>query len=65
MRQLCCSDMDYLGIKLDEEKNNTRLNQLHEINAPSSVVKILVIPTDEELEIAMQCYDLLESKAQD
>jgi acetate kinase len=65
MRELCCSDMDYLGIKLDEEKNNTRLNQLHEINAPSTAVKILVIPTDEELEIAMQCYDLLESKAQD
>lgn len=60
MRELCCSSMDYLGIKLDAEKNNIRLSGLHEINAPSSAVKILVIPTDEELEIAIQCYQLLE-----
>lgn len=60
MRELCCSSMDYLGIKLDAEKNKVRLDRLHEINAPSSAVKILVIPTDEELEIAIQCYQLLE-----
>jgi acetate kinase len=63
MREICCSDIDYLGIKLDEEKNKTRLNQLHEINDQSSAVKILVIPTDEELEIAMQCYQLLKGLA--
>src|SRR6185312_13488637 len=64
MRELCCTGMDYLGIKLNEEKNKIRLNELHEINPPSSAVKILVIPTDEELEIAMQGYDLLETKTQ-
>ena len=60
MRELCCSNMDYLGIKLDKEKNKIRLNSLREINDSTSAVKILVIPTDEELEIALQCYQLLE-----
>jgi acetate kinase len=60
MRELCCSNMDYLGIKLDKGKNKIRLNSLREINASTSAVKILVIPTDEELEIALQCYQLLE-----
>ena len=59
MRQLCCSNMDYVGIKVDEERNKMPLSYLHEINDESSPVKILVIPTDEELEIAMQCYQLL------
>jgi acetate kinase len=60
MRQLCCSNMDYVGIKVDEERNKMPLSYLHEINDESSPVKILVIPTDEELEIAMQCYQLLD-----
>ncbi len=60
MRELCCSNIDYLGIKLDEEKNKTASGDIREINDVSSAVKILVIPTDEELEIAIQCYELLE-----
>jgi acetate kinase len=50
--------LEYLGIFLDEEKNNRRLKGIHEINKDESAVKILVIPTNEELEIAMQCYRL-------
>jgi acetate kinase len=60
MRELCCTNMDFLGMKLDQEKNNHGLSALCEINDLASAVKILVIPTDEELEIAMQCYKLLE-----
>lgn len=59
MRKLCSSDLDYLGIKLDETKNERRLDGLREINTTESPVKILVIPTNEELEIATQCYQLL------
>lgn len=59
MRSLCIADLEYLGIQLDEEKNNLRLKNLHEINTAASRVKILVIPTDEELEIATQCYGLM------
>ena len=60
MRKLCSSDMEYLGLQLDEEKNNRRLKGFHEINKDGSRVKILVIPTNEELEIATQCYHLLD-----
>jgi len=59
MRSLCTSELDYLGIQLDEEKNNQRSKELREINTKDSQVKILVIPTNEELEIALQCYRLL------
>lgn len=62
MRELCCLKMDFLNIKLDQEKNKIRLNEVHEINDIGSAVKILVIPTDEELEIAIQCYELLERR---
>ncbi|MGN6800850.1 MAG: acetate/propionate family kinase [Ginsengibacter sp.] len=57
-RKLCSSELEYLGIFPDEEKNNRRLKGIHEINKDDSPVKILVIPTNEELEIAMQCYGL-------
>ena len=59
MRSLCASDLEYLGIDIDEEKNNQRSKKLREINTEESRVKILVIPTNEELEIASQCFVLM------
>ncbi|HKL34687.1 MAG TPA: acetate kinase [Salegentibacter sp.] len=58
IRSLVCSDMDFLGIKLNEEKNKERSKELRTINADDSKVKVLVIPTNEELEIAKQAYKL-------
>ncbi|RDV16607.1 acetate kinase [Pontibacter diazotrophicus] len=55
-----CQDMDFLGIQLDIEKNQERSKRPREINTPGSRVKILLIPTNEELEIAQQCITLLE-----
>jgi acetate kinase len=54
--------MQYLGIHLDEEKNKMPSTAIREINSATSPVKILVIPTDEELEIAKQSYELLQGK---
>ncbi|KAA2219813.1 acetate/propionate family kinase [Maribacter flavus] len=59
IRRLACLDMDYLGIQLDLVKNEKQTNELREINTDSSQVKILVIPTNEELEIAKQVLELL------
>jgi acetate kinase len=59
MRELAASDLEYLGIHLDRNKNNLRASVLREINTDESAVKILVIPTNEELEIASQCYVLM------
>ncbi len=55
VRRRTLKDMDYLGIKLDEEKNkNCPRGTIAEIQAADSKVKILVIPTNEELVIARE-----------
>lgn len=60
IREMICKDLDYLGIELDIEKNNSRPKQLTEVSSSNSNVKILVIPTNEEIEIAKQSYDLIK-----
>ena len=59
MREAVCSDLDFLGITLNTAQNNAYKGELKEISNPASKVKILVIPTNEEYEIAHQCFDLL------
>ena len=59
IRKLVCSSMEIFGISLDVTKNDMRAKELTEIHQESSKVKVLVIPTNEELEIAKQSYDLL------
>jgi len=58
MREAVCTELDYLGIELDPAQNTAYKGELKEINNASSKVKILVIPTNEEYEIAHQCYAL-------
>ncbi len=60
IREMVCVDMEYLGIQFDEVKNELNDNRLRELNFENSKVKILVIPTNEELEIANQCFNLLK-----
>ncbi|WP_269224973.1 acetate/propionate family kinase [Flavobacterium eburneipallidum] len=59
MRELVCIDMEFFGLALDKFKNEIRSKEIREINLPESKTKILVIPTNEELEIANQVYDLI------
>lgn len=59
IRKLVCTDMDYFGIEIDMEKNEIRSKGIREINTLTSRTKIMVIPTNEELEIANQVYNLL------
>ncbi|MBL0737356.1 acetate kinase [Flavobacterium sp. GN10] len=61
MRNLICTDMDYFGIEIDTGKNELRSKELREINSEKSKVKVLVVPTDEEYEIANQVFQLLEN----
>jgi acetate kinase len=58
-RKLVCENLDFLGILLDSEKNESKEKGIRSIHSPDSIVQILIIPTDEELEIAKQCYQLL------
>lgn len=59
IRSLVCRDMDFFGIKLDEEKNKIRDKKSRAIQAETSKVKVFVIPTNEELEIAQQTFELI------
>ena len=46
-------------LEIDEEKNSLRSKEIRAIHKDNSKTKILVIPTNEELEIAKQVYGLL------
>lgn len=59
MRASVCSKLDYLGIKIDLNKNKAYKGELTDISTKDAAVKILVIPTNEEYEIANQCFNLL------
>lgn len=52
------SDLEFMGIKMDEDANNVRGKEAV-ISAPDSKVKVLLIPTDEELMIAMDTAELV------
>jgi len=51
VRKAVCSELDFLGIKLDDEKNLSRTKE-KDISVDGSSVRILVVPTNEELVIA-------------
>ena len=53
VRQAVCENMEYLGIKMDEEKNRNFVRGIpFEISADDSSVAVWIIPTDEEYMIA-------------
>ena len=60
MREAVCKDMEYMGLKLDVEKNKTVRGEEAVISTPDSKVTVCVIPTDEELMIATDTMNLLE-----
>lgn len=60
IREMVCKDLDFLGIELDLNENNKRTQTIREINIEASKVKILLVPTNEELEIAKQSVGLIE-----
>ena len=52
MREHICEGLEYMGVKMDTEKNKVRGKEL-DVSAPDSKVRIFIIPTNEELMIAM------------
>ena len=53
-----CEGLEYMGIKLDPEKNKVRGEEMI-ISTDDSKVKVIVIPTDEELMIASDTMEIL------
>jgi acetate kinase len=59
LRSLLLKDLEFLGIHLDEALNAPRSKKARYISTADSPVKVLVVPTNEELEIARQTAALL------
>ena len=60
IREVGCQDMEFMGIKLDVEKNKLIHGEEAIISTPDSKVKVVVIPTDEELMIASDTMALVK-----
>lgn len=58
-RENVCKDMEFLGIKLDPEKNQAAYGDEAIISTPDSKVKVVVVPTDEEFMIASDTMDIV------
>nr|MBP3680616.1 acetate kinase [Clostridia bacterium] len=56
-----CKNLEFLGVKLDVAKNQTKGEEI-EISAPDSKIKVWVIPTNEELVIARETMKLANIK---
>lgn len=61
IRELCMQNLSSLGIELDGDKNNAPNRDVREISKDTSKIKVLVVPTNEELEIALQAKDVIET----
>ncbi len=62
MREEACAGLEFLGIKIDKEKNAGIRGKEAEISTPDSRVKVFVIPTDEEIVIARDTMELVQAK---
>lgn len=58
-RDFVCSNMEFMGIKFDAKKNENLRGKEALISLPDSQVKVCVIPTDEELMIARDTYEIV------
>lgn len=57
-----CSELQNLGIEIDAVVNNQRCSKITKISTQNAPVQVLVIPTNEELEIALQTQDVIQSR---
>jgi acetate kinase len=59
VRELTCQGLDFIGVELDKEKNSTAIGKEMIISSDSSRIKVLAIPTNEELVIARDTKDII------
>ena len=59
-REAACSGLEYMGVKVDHAVNNATRGEEAIISATDSKVKVVVIPTDEEMMIASDTMALLK-----
>ena len=61
IRKESCAGLEGLGIAIDEMKNNVRAREMTDISAHSSKIKVIIVPTNEELEIAQQTVECIKT----
>jgi acetate kinase len=59
MRAGVAKELEWMGVKLDPEKNKVRSGEPRVISTPDSKIKVLVVPTNEELLIARDTLALI------
>ena len=62
IRKRILSGLENFGVKIDEEKNKIRGQEI-DIAAPDSKIRVFVIPTNEELTIARDTKEIVETEA--
>jgi len=60
VRKLVLEEMEFFGIDFDSELNDKVFGEQGTLTKPDSKVKVMVIPTNEELEIAEQTFEVVE-----
>ena len=63
IRSRCCEGLSRLAIEIDDIKNSRQAGRISEIQGLKTSLKILVIPTNEELEIAEQALERIQAGA--
>ncbi|MFV0435442.1 MAG: acetate/propionate family kinase [Leucobacter sp.] len=58
VRARACEALGWLGVRLDPERNEADSREARRISADDSSIEVLVVPTDEEAEIARQTWEL-------
>ena len=64
VRERTCSGLDNLGISFDPKKNKAVSGKISEIQQDGAAIKVMVIATDEELEIARQTIETIKNTTQ-
>ena len=59
MREAVCSGLEWLGIEIDPVRNESPDRGARVVSSEASRVAILVVPTDEEAEIARQAAEVI------
>lgn len=60
MREACLKGLEFLGVELNKELNAKMRGEECVLSTPESKVKVLLIPTDEELMIASDTYEIVK-----
>ena len=59
LAQECLENLEFMGVEVDRNKNDGLRSKVADISKDGSKVRVFVIPTNEELSIAIQTVELL------